>query len=89
MPFAIAYAETIPFVANINQQIVNPILEIIFVLGFIIFLWGVVEFIWYADSDQGKETGKSHMIWGVVGMFVMVSVFGLLHLIENTITSLL
>ena len=85
----VAYAAVLPIVASINREIVNPTLEVVFMAGLVVFMWGLVEFLWHSDSDQGKEKGKAHMLWGVIGMFIMVSAFGLLTLIINTIDALI
>lgn len=70
--------------AKINQFIVNPIIEFLFVLALLLFIWGIIRFIFKAGDAEGREIGKKHMIWGLVGMFIMVSVFGILRLIVVT-----
>lgn len=72
------------FVAKVNAAIINPLLAIIFAAALLYFLWGGFEFITNADSDKGRETGRQHMLWGVVGMLIMVSVFAILRLFLST-----
>jgi len=69
---------------NINQQIVNPLIGLLFAAGFVLFLYGVFKFIAGADNESDRETGKQHMVWGVIGMFIMISVFGIMGMIVNT-----
>ena len=69
--------------SKITQYIINPAIALVFAAGFFLFLWGCVQFLWNLDSGEQSE-GKSHMIWGVVGMFIMVSVWGILGLIVST-----
>jgi len=66
-----------------NNAIFNPIIAFLFVLATLEFLYGVARF-YIAGDDKGRETGKQHILWGLVGMFVMVSVFGIMHVIMNT-----
>ena len=33
---------------------------------------------------EDKETGKQIMIWGIIALFVMVSVWGLVNVLSNT-----
>jgi len=69
----------------ITGVIINPLITLLFVLALAYFFWGVFEFISKPAGDSEKETGKKHMIWGVVGMFIMASVKGIISLIKVTI----
>jgi len=53
-------------------------------VSLVVFLWGIVEFIAKFDSEEVKERGKRNMLWGLVGMFIMFSVFGIIRLILGT-----
>lgn len=48
------------------------------------FVWGLVEFLLRINEGGDTSQGKSHMVWGIVGMLIMVSVYGILDLIDNT-----
>ena len=50
----------------------------------VVFLWGIVEFIAKFDSEEVKERGKRNMFWGLIGMFIMFGVFGIIRLILGT-----
>lgn len=70
---------------KISDAILNPIILLLFSLALIFFLWGLVVFIWKADNPDARKTGISHMLWGIIGMFVMLSAFGIIKLIQSTI----
>jgi hypothetical protein len=70
-------------IANINRYIINPFIGFLFVLATVWFLIGLARF-FLAGSPEDRETGKKHMVWGLIGMFIMVSVFGIMTLIVNT-----
>jgi hypothetical protein len=76
-------------VQNLGTYIINPIILLIFAAAVLVFVWGLVEFLW-ALNVSGKESdnGKRHMLWGLVGMFIMVAAWGILKLIEGTIASI-
>lgn len=69
---------------KVNEFILNPLIILLFVVALIVFFWGLVEFISKAGSEEGRETGKRNMVWGVVGMFIMVAVYGIIKLILAT-----
>lgn len=69
--------------ANINRYILNPFIGFLFVLATILFVYGLVRF-YIAGEPKERETGKQHMIYGIVGMFIMISVFGIMRLVIGT-----
>ena len=73
------------FVGRFNRLITNPLIVFMFVAALVYFIYGVVQFISNADKPDEREIGQQHMIWGIVGMFIMIAVFSILHLIENTL----
>lgn len=65
--------------------IIDPILLVVFAAGFFLFMWGLFEFMVNVNNAAEKETGRQHMLWGTVGMFIMASVYGIMTYIESTI----
>lgn len=58
-------------------NLVRMAMPILVSLGLLAFFWGLVKFIFAAGDEESKADGKKIMIWGVVALFVMVSVWGL------------
>ena len=72
------------FMINIINNVLIPVL---FAIAFIVFLWGAfTTFILGATSDDVKEKGKNLMLWGLIGFFVMVSIWGLVNILTGTVT---
>lgn len=72
-------------VARITDAIINPLIALIFAAGFLVFAWGVVQFmLGLANDTEAKNDGKKHMLWGVIGMAIMMSALGILRVIANT-----
>lgn len=61
----------------------NSVVPLLFAFAMVVFIYGVVKFIRESDSKQ-KEEGKNFMIWGIIGLFVMVSVWGLVNVLNVT-----
>ena len=73
--------------ARINKQVINPLILVLFALAFVQFTIGLFKF-FQAKNGKGEdslEDGKRHMLWGVIGMAIMVSVFGIMGLITGTL----
>lgn len=73
------------FVEKFTEVIIEPLILLLFALALLLFLWGIVVFIAKMDSEDERKKGARHMIWGLVGMFVMLSVYGIVNLIGNTL----
>ncbi|MEK7586158.1 MAG: hypothetical protein AAB477_02945 [Patescibacteria group bacterium] len=83
LPHAEASARTL--VESIDRVIINPIIFFLFAAAMAYFLYGVVQYLLSPGNEEVKKTSKSHMLWGVVGLFIMVAVFGIEKLILSTL----
>lgn len=61
-------------------ELVVPILVL---LGVVYFVWGVVRYV-IADGEEAKKRGKDIMIWGIIGLAVIVGLWGLVAILVNT-----
>lgn len=75
--------EAAKFISNIKVYILNPIIGFMFAVAVVMFIYGIVEYIWSADNEEKVEVGKKHMIWGIVGIFVMIGVYGILNILSG------
>ena len=75
----------LPILTNIIKFIVDPAISLLFGVALLYFLYGVAVFIYKSDNETSLNEGKSHIIWGIVGLFIMISAFGILQLICNTV----
>ncbi len=76
------------FINNVLDQIVNPIIYLLFGLAVLYFVYGVLDFIKNAAAPEKKPEGAKHIMWGIIGLFIMVSAIGLKHIIESTVQAL-
>jgi hypothetical protein len=67
---------------NIATLIINPLIILGFVIATIYFFYGIAELIWKADGKS--EDAKRNVMYGVIGLFVMFSVYGLINIALNT-----
>lgn len=72
------------FIINTINNVLVPVL---FAIAFIVFLWGAFyTFILGHSSEEVKEKGKNLMLWGLIGFFVMVSIWGLVNILTGTVS---
>ncbi len=65
-------------------EILNYIIPFLIAVAVVIFLVGVVKYISAAGDEEKRKSGRETMMWGIVGLFVMVAVWGLVNIIWNT-----
>lgn len=80
----IAYASVDSFISNVNQTIINPIIILLFALAVVYFLYGIFQFISNGENEEKRATGKNHMIYGIIGLVIMMGVFTILNMIMST-----
>ncbi|MEK7150754.1 MAG: hypothetical protein AAB783_00955 [Patescibacteria group bacterium] len=77
-------AQTVGEIAQtILDRIVIPFVNLLLVAATLFFMYGVIEYIAKSDSDEGRSTGRRHMIWGIVGLVIMVSAASIVLIIQN------
>ena len=63
--------------------ILRPLVPLLIALAVVFFIYGVIISV-FSEGGEKKEEGKQYMLWGIVGIFVMVSVWGLVAILQGT-----
>lgn len=58
-------------------------LPLLISLAVVYFVWQVFKYA-VAGDEEAKAQAKTQMIWGIGGIFVMVSVWGLVGILQST-----
>ena len=69
---------------GISRLILNPLIGLAFAVAFVVFLWGIFQFISSETADATRDEGKRKIFWGLFGIFIMISTYGLIRLILGT-----
>ncbi len=72
-------------IAPILTHIINPIVMFMFALAVVVFVYGILEMLSKGADADARSKGKTHMVSGVVGMFIMISAWGIINIIANTV----
>ncbi|MDB5237375.1 MAG: hypothetical protein JWL88_477 [Parcubacteria group bacterium] len=69
----------------VNSTIIplgNQIIGLLFAAAFLLFIFGVFRYFFLKGGDsKAREEGRGFMIWGIIGLAVMFSVWGLVRLV--------
>lgn len=60
-------------------DILNRVIPVLIALALVVFFWGLIQYI------RTHKGGKDIMIAGLVGLFIMVSVWGIIRIAQNTL----
>ena len=75
--------DTIPGIMCKVGEILTSAVPILVALGIVYFVYGVVTYV-IADDEEAKSAGRSRIIYGIVGLAVIVAVWGLVGILVKT-----
>ncbi len=81
----VAEASVTTLMMSINRVIINPLIVFLFALAVIYFIYGLVQYLLSPDNEEIRKNSKSHMIWGIVGLFIMIAVYGIMNILLTTL----
>lgn len=81
----IAGANNLLSLLNLAGAVLNKIIPLIIAITLIVFFWGLVSYVTAAGGGKGQESGKKIMIAGITALFVMVSIWGIIRLVQTTL----
>lgn len=71
---------------GVIEMFTNIGLSIIPFLGavaFLVFVWGVARFIRSAGNEKEIKDSKNLLIWGIIGLFVLVTIWGIIAFLSS------
>jgi len=66
------------------QDYIRLLIPFIIGLTVLVFLWGLFKMVFAGDSSKAVEEGRKFITYGIVTLFVMVSVWGLVKILSAT-----
>ncbi len=73
------------FVQHILSLINQVVVPLIFALAFLTFVWGIFNYFFLGSDDASKqEKARSFILYGLLGMVILFSVWGLVSILLNT-----
>lgn len=74
----------IPFLNRLNNLILNPIIGLAFTVSFAYFIYGIYRFLSVDVEDSSRKESKDAILYGMIGMVIMFSVYGLIQFVLST-----
>ncbi len=76
---------TISGIINNLIALLNQLIQVLMILGTVAFLWGVIQYVLAGESADKMKKARDFLIWGIIGLFFMVAMWGIVYAIQNTI----
>lgn len=70
-------------IQNLLGTIINPLIPVVFGLALIAFFWGLARYLFSGLGEKDLQGAKNLMLWGVIALTVMLSIWGVVSLIQN------
>ncbi len=64
-------------------QFLNSVVPVLIALAVVYFVWGVVQYV-VNDDEEAKQKGRDRIIYGIIGLAVIIGLWGLVNLLRNT-----
>ena len=68
---------------SVITNIFNPLYELAVGVAVVYFLYGAAKFVYDLNDPEKKTFGKSHLLYGMIGLFIILSIGGLLPLLNG------
>lgn len=77
--------ENISDLLNLTGCIIrNALIPLLITLSVIVFIIGIIKYIAGADDSTKREEGRKFMLYGIIALFVMISIWGLVGILQGT-----
>ena len=83
-PFVTFAVSDISELMALLTNLIKQATLIVAALALLFFFWGLANFIINAADETKRKEGKQIMLWGIIALFVMVSVWGLVGMLKTT-----
>ena len=67
------------------QSLINSSIGLLLGIATLVFLVGVIQFVIAGGDEKKVSSAKIFMLWGIIGLVVMVAAWGIVNLVVNTL----
>lgn len=71
--------------SNVVTELFSPLYQAAVGVAILYFLYGVAKYVLDLNNPEKQTFGRSHLLWGMVGLFIILSVGGILSALNNAL----
>jgi hypothetical protein len=64
--------------------LIKSVVPFLITLAVVGFIWGMIQYFLNPENEEKRKAGKSFMLWGIISLFAIVSMWGLVGVLSNT-----
>lgn len=84
-PSIVLGAETFKSLIYRIVDVINIFIPVVAGLILLVFFWGIFKYVYSQSDSANKGEGKSIIIWGLIAIFVVASMWGLINLVARIV----
>ena len=76
---------TIPVFLGRVRGILDALIPFIIGLAVFVIIWGIFNYVVHAAEEEKRAEARAYIVWGIVGVFFMISIWGFVTILLNTL----
>ena len=64
-------------------RVISLLIPIAGAAALLFFIWGMAKFVLHSGDIEGRKEGKQIMLWGIVALFIIFSIWGIIGLLQE------
>lgn len=80
----VASAQTLLNTLALVSTFLNALIGLFITIAILVFFWGLIQYLLNLGSDEKRKEGLYIMTYGIIALFVMVSIWGIIRLLQGT-----
>lgn len=81
----IVFGQTLPALIAVAGDIAGLLVSLFSTFAFVAFFYGLAKFIFNSGDEKMRAEGKSWMFWSIIALFVLVTIWGIIGLLQRTV----
>ena len=66
------------------MAVLNLLIKVLIGIAVVLFLYGIIKYVSSGDDEAKRKEAKNYIVYGIVVLFVMVSVWGLVGILSGS-----
>ncbi len=72
-------------IINKVRDVFTTLIPLLMMVVVAVFLWGIVKYITAAGDEEKAKVAKGYIIYGLIGLFVMIAMWGIVSILATTL----
>ena len=76
---------TLTNAVNSFTKVVDALIPFFLAIAVVVFIYGVIMYVLKAGDPEGRKNAQGYIIYGIIGIVVILSIYGIVALIQGTL----